>query len=251
MKRKLAVVLALAAIASVVVFLIPATAPQPPSPPRSAAGVDAVLVSYFDTLPDQHGTPMWVTAAFVVNAFFAASHPSHRFVYYYAKDEEVPPMESGLPEDCDGGNRTKQQLCIGPRGCRLHPDWCKVKAVIAASTQDFPTAKYFVWLDGDAVIRNRGISVPSWFQTLEQRHNVNLHNTPFITSREGSGYWCEQVVKRKAPFTHCVNGGVFAFVNTDKAQDVLQRWWASALDPYDMKHNPMAFNFRMYWPWEQ
>eukprot|EP01063_Lacrimia_lanifica_P015499 TRINITY_DN2223_c0_g4_i1.p1 TRINITY_DN2223_c0_g4~~TRINITY_DN2223_c0_g4_i1.p1 ORF type:complete len:473 (+),score=102.25 TRINITY_DN2223_c0_g4_i1:36-1454(+) len=222
------------------------------------------IVVYMSTRPSNPYTPGYVTASFVWMSLYAVKH-NIRFNYYVAPAAEPPDPGPGMPPGC-GPKETcrhgkdfchKRTVVAADGKCLLSPVWGKVKAVVAAMHDPDPPS-YVIQLDTDAIVRYEDFTTHfSVFmaKALNDR-GLNFEAKPFIANQEQPTWWCNVELKGKnnTPPHHlkykwCLNTGVFVVNNNNAGRRAVEHWWASALDSYD--DDPLKFEFRENWPWEQ
>eukprot|EP00929_Paragymnodinium_shiwhaense_P032580 TRINITY_DN18029_c2_g1_i1.p1 TRINITY_DN18029_c2_g1~~TRINITY_DN18029_c2_g1_i1.p1 ORF type:complete len:417 (+),score=30.47 TRINITY_DN18029_c2_g1_i1:105-1355(+) len=135
----------------------------------------------------------------------------------------------------------------------LKGSWAKVKASREAMRQ-FPTARYFVYADTDAVISARywNNSIPDLFELVRQNYGSDGKIAPFVVTQEPLGWWCKHVRQYQPTYTACLNDGAFMWENTPANADLLDHWWEASLDNYSIAHQGRYWwPFRTEWPFEQ
>mmetsp|Transcript_35043 Transcript_35043/g.83721 ORF Transcript_35043/g.83721 Transcript_35043/m.83721 type:complete len:388 (+) Transcript_35043:180-1343(+) len=178
--------------------------------------------------PTKHNT------AAIWNHLYAKRH-GHSYIYYNF-----------------AGNETGSG-CTSDEGQDLAAAWCKVRALKQAQI-DFPTAKYFLYLDTDAVVDIRFQNQPL-NQLLYNMTNVwlsgswNIDERPFVFNQEGPSYWCRRIMT-ETNYTSCLNTGTMFWMRSAYSTLIIEQWWKSADDPYDSS-NVLGIKFRRDTPWEQ
>jgi hypothetical protein len=142
-------------------------------------------------------------------------------------------------------------------GCRSNNDqklaeaWCKIRAMQEVQNM-FPDVEYFLYLDTDAVVDPKFFDEPLnnllYNMTTQWSLNWDIDEKPFTLNMEGPSYWCRRV--SDANFTNCINTGTVLWKRSPYSSKILQQWWQSADDSYEM-NNPLGYKFRTETPWEQ
>jgi hypothetical protein len=194
----------------------------PPSPQQRYA------IIQFDSRKNENGT-YWHTSS-KYNAAYCHRH-GHVYKYYT------------LPAD--------DKTCMSFDGTvdLAHP-WCKVKTMLRAH-DDLPGVDYFLYMDSDAIVSFQFGDLPlnALFANMTQKLNWNVLEKPVVFNQDGKCWWCNVVLKNSSYTKACLNTGTVAWYRSDRAKQVLQKWWESAMD--SAKHNPLGIQFRTQWPWEQ
>ena len=173
------------------------------------------------------------------------------WVYQYTQRHGHKYILYNWPTDAHQSATSK---CRSAKNQTLHGAWCKVPALLQAQ-KDFPNAQYFVYMDTDAVIDISFFHDQSLNNLLHNMttswniSNWDIDEKPFVFSQEGVSDWCRAAAS-KGNYPHCLNTGTMLWKRSDKSTAVLERWWESADDPYDVD-NPMNIKFRTDHPWEQ
>jgi len=130
----------------------------------------------------------------------------------------------------------------------LASPWCKVKAMRQAN-KDFPNVKLFIYLDSDGVVdyRYQHTPVNALLSLMETKLSWDPTKRPLIFNQDGPCWWCTLI--QKVGYSMCLNAGTVMWYRHEKAEEILDAWWASALDPYE--GDPIKRPFRTKWPWEQ
>ena len=199
--------------------------------------------------PTKHNT------AAIWNHLYAKRH-GHSYIYYRF-----------------AGNETGSG-CTSDEGQDLAAAWCKVRALKQAQI-DFPNAKYFLYLDTDAVVDIRFQDQPLnqllYNMTSAWLTEWNIHERPFVFNQEGPSYWCHRIMTGRCGlllvlsvlpmsnptfratetnYTNCLNTGTIFWMRSTYSTQIIDRWWKSADDPYDSS-NVLGVKFRSDTPWEQ
>eukprot|EP01062_Namystynia_karyoxenos_P038027 TRINITY_DN27647_c0_g1_i1.p1 TRINITY_DN27647_c0_g1~~TRINITY_DN27647_c0_g1_i1.p1 ORF type:complete len:462 (+),score=61.19 TRINITY_DN27647_c0_g1_i1:68-1453(+) len=231
---------------------------------------ELVLFSYATHSPARPSEAQPYAAANFVYTALVAAAMGYEFRLYLAPEAQPagpPPGElcgggqssSCLPADCAAPparscSGYSCRSCVGPRGCLLHPAWCKVKAAMQAAA-DFPSAPFFLWLDTDAApaFEHRGRPLALWLRRMAARVGSDPVSAPFMPNQEQPTWWCNRVKVRNGTggvhYSHCYNTGVFAFWQGAASVRFMRAWWQSALGDY--RDDPLGFPYRPQWPWEQ
>jgi hypothetical protein len=188
----------------------------------------------FDSRKNENGTYWHASSKY--NAAYCQRH-GHVYKYYT------------LPS-------AKNKTCMSFDGTvnLAHP-WCKVKTMLRAQ-DDFPDVDYFLYLDTDAIVSFQFADLPldALVANLTQKLNWNVLEKPVVFNQDGACWWCKKVLKNTTYTKACLNTGTVAWYRSDRAKQVLQKWWESAMDSYSDKSegkNPLGIKFRTQWPWEQ
>jgi hypothetical protein len=147
----------------------------------------------------------------------------------------------------------------------LNPAWCKVKAMRRAQRElgDAGNVDFFIYVDSDAVIAKPFAHLPlndlflnMTRTTKRQQLHWNIKERPFVFNEEGNSRWCNSIIK-PSPYFYCLNTGTVVWYSSPRAAQVLERWWQSALDPYEAEEvtpnnkKNLRYRFRKDGPWEQ
>jgi galactosyl transferase GMA12/MNN10 family len=194
-----------------------------------------IALVMFDSRYSQNGT-YWYAAAQWNSAY--CNSQGHRFVYYSMHNST-----------CRSSNTSVV----------LNPVWCKVKAMQRAQQDLGDEVDFFVYMDSDAVVSQpfANFSLNDLLLNMTHKLNWNTEERPFVFNQESKySWWCARVLAPSRYF-YCLNTGTVVWRSSARATQVLERWWESALDPYeteeftaDNKTN-IRFEFRTRWPWEQ
>jgi galactosyl transferase GMA12/MNN10 family len=193
-----------------------------------------IALIMFDTRDDFNGT-YWFAAA-QWNSAYCERH-GHRFVYY---------------------TRHNSTSCLSSNtSVELNPVWCKVKAMKRAQQDLGDKVDFFFYVDSDAVIAEpfANVSLNELLSTMTLKLHWNTAERPFVFNQEGSSYWCNII--QPSRYFYCLNTGTVVWRSSQRATQVLERWWESALDPYETQEftadnkTIIRFPFRTDWPWEQ
>eukprot|EP00659_Diplonema_papillatum_P008419 gene8419-12977_t len=257
----------------------PATgeAPVPAAPPATGEAVPAaaqfpsvvyenapVLVGYNSFTPYEPENPRFGTCMFLYMALYAAEHKVN-FVFYVAP-KDPPPAPANLNELPTGCRSTEycrhgksfggchRRSCVGPKGCLLHPVWCKVKAVRTAHAA-FTTAPFIIWLDTDTFVRFDDFhrSVATVIPDILSKRGSPLAEKPFVANQERPSWWTNKVNSTQGQlgvhYRHVINSGVFIVGAGPGGAKVIDTWWNSSLEDYSV--DPLKHRWRTDWPWEQ
>ena len=115
---------------------------------------------------------------------------------------------------------------------------------------DFPHVKLFIYLDSDAVVDkvNFNTSIHGLLDTMHSKMpQWDPTTKPIVFNQDGPCWWCRLV--NRVGYRTCLNAGTVIWYRHETSLAILQRWWDSALDPYE--GNPIKRRFRLKWPWEQ
>lgn len=170
----------------------------------------------------------WLASA-AWNREYCKRH-GHTFIYYALKPGETCKAVGGEEPLADA--------------------WCKVKAMITAQ-QQYPQVKLFIYMDSDAVMSHKFEDVPlsHMLSVLQRRLQWDPDRKPMVFNQDGPCWWCNQVAR--VGYSTCLNAGTVLWYSHPNSLQVLQDWWAAALDSYDGQGNPFKRKFRLKWPWEQ
>jgi hypothetical protein len=128
---------------------------------------------------------------------------------------------------------------------KLSPVWCKVKAMVAATTL-LPRAKAFVYLDSDAVMTSNH-SLAEILGFIRRDLKWNMHQRPVAFNQDGPGWSCKNAMR--LGYKYCLNSGTVFWLNTPEARNIIMQWWESADDSYAT--SVFKSKWRHRWPWEQ
>lgn len=193
-----------------------------------------IALVMFDTREVRSGN-YWYTSA-QWNSAYCMSH-GHQFVFYSMHND----------------------TCISKNpSVLLNPVWCKVKAMQRAQQELGDKVDFFFYLDSDSVISLPyfHFSLNDLLQNMTSKLNWNTAQRPFVFNQEGVSWWCG-IVLPPTRFFYCLNTGTVVWRSSERAVQVLERWWESALDPYETEEfdannkTNLRFAFRSDWPWEQ
>ncbi len=193
-----------------------------------------IALVMFDTRKVRSGD-YWFTSA-QWNSAYCMSH-GHQFVLYSMHDSTCLSTNSSV---------------------ELNPVWCKVKAMQQAQQDLGDKVDFFFYMDSDAVIALPffNYSLNDLLLNMTYKLNWNTAERPLVFNQEGNSWWCG-IVLPPTRFFYCLNTGTVVWRSSERATQVLQRWWESALDPYETEEfdannkTNLRFAFRDDWPWEQ
>ena len=194
-----------------------------------------IALVMFDSRESHNNGTYWYAAAQWNSAY--CNSQGHRFVYYSMHNST-----------CLSSNTSVV----------LNPVWCKVKAMQRAQQDLGDKVDFFVYMDSDAVVSQpfANFSLNDLLLNMTSTLNWNTEERPFVFNQEGNSWWCG-IVLAPSRFFYCLNTGTVVWRSSARATQVLERWWESALDPYeteeftaDNKTN-IRFTFRTDWPFEQ
>lgn len=211
-----------------------------------------IAVIMYDSREVQNGTYWFASAQW--NSAYCKRH-GHQFVYYSNNKTTTDKCLHG--SNSSYLNRTTR--------LELNPAWCKVKAMRRAQ-RDLGGAgnvDFFIYIDSDAVIAKQFAHLPlndllvnMTSTTKQQQLHWNIKERPFVFNQEGYSWWCNSIIK-PSPYFYCLNTGTVVWYSSPRAAQVLERWWQSALDPYETEEftpnnkTNLRYRFRTRWPWEQ
>lgn len=100
-------------------------------------------------------------------------------------------------------------------GCHYHDEklatpWCKVKAMLDAN-MDFPSVKFFIYMDSDAVIDKNFEDMPltAMIRTMQTKLDWDPEQKPIVFNQDGTCWWCNLVKERG--YNMCLNAGTLRF----------------------------------------
>jgi len=116
--------------------------------------------------------------------------------------------------------------------------------------EDYPDARFFLYVDSDAVISKHFAHLSLLHLVENFRHWLSwtMEEQPIIFNQDGPSWWCN-LVTDTTNYTWCLNSGTVFWHRSHRATAVLKEWWTSSTDPYET--NPLEFKFHTEWPWEQ
>jgi hypothetical protein len=151
----------------------------------------------------------------------------------------------------DCSQRPGMPSIVGPGGCIMHATWGKVKAMREAMDM-YPAAKYFMFLDSDVAInykeRMKNVTVPELFHIIENAAGV------YSLYLQADYDWQTWVLRNKTNYVDpvAVNTGVVLWRGDFQAKTILETWWNSSLDPYELGAFPeYHWDFRWRWAFDQ
>ena len=165
--------------------------------------LESFAVLQFDSRPLKN---YWLTAALWNNEY--CKRHNHKFLYY---------TNDG---SCHHGNEP------------LADAWCKVRAMLNAQ-QDYPSIKFFFYLDSDAVIDKdfAHLSLRDMIITMKDKLSWNIYSKPIIFNQDGPCWWCTFI--QKIGYKMCLNAGTVVWYRHSISETILTEWWDSAMDSYD------------------
>ena len=152
------------------------------------------------------------------NSQYAYNH-GHKFIYYSSRGGCYYDFYEVMDEDV---LKSREQLAT---------PWCKVKAMLSA-LKDFPSVKFFIYMDSDAVIDKRFANTPlqDMIWVMQQRLQWNPMKRPIVFNQDGPCWWCNLV--ESVGYQMCLNAGTVVWFRHAFSEQVLQSWWDSCRDPY-------------------
>jgi hypothetical protein len=159
------------------------------------------------------------------NKFYCDRH-GHKFFYYQAPKGQ----------------------CLHNGDVQLADPWCKVRTMQQVM-EDHHDVKLFIYMDSDAVVdvANLEVSALDFAKTMATRLEWNVEEKPIVFNQDGPCWWCNLVAKKG--YKMCLNAGTVMWYRHQTSSQVLDAWWASAMDSYE--GNKLQRKFRTSWPWEQ
>lgn len=176
---------------------------------------DEIAIVQFDS---RRLLDYWLVAA-QWNSEYSHRH-GHRFIYYSLRGDSC---YYDYYASLDGDVRQRRE--------KLAPPWCKVKAMLSA-LRDFPSVKFFIYMDSDAVIDKRFANTPlqDMLGVMQQRLAWDPSSRPIVFNQDGPCWWCSLV--ESVGYQMCLNAGTVAWYRHEVSEQVLQSWWDSCMDPY-------------------
>ena len=113
----------------------------------------------------------------------------------------------------------------------LSPVWCKVKAMRDVNAIMPQTVKAFLYLDSDAVVTTN-YSMTDALGYIRKYLHWDYRQRPVAFNQDGPGWACKWTIKRGLPL--CLNSGTVFWVRSIKAEQILDEWWNSAADSYQV-----------------
>ena len=103
----------------------------------------------------------------------------------------------------------------------------------------FPDARFFLYVDSDAVISNHFAHLSLVHLVENCRHWVNwtMEEQPIVFNQDGPSWW-RNLVTDTTNYTWCLNSGTVFWHRSHRATAVLKEWWTSSTDPYETNYPP-------------
>lgn len=112
--------------------------------------------------------------------------------------------------------------------------------------QEYSHIQAVLYLDTDAII-TVNYSMTHVISFIIKDLNWNISHIPFSFNQDGPGWSCRMTMS--TAYNYCLNSGTVLWFKSDISTRILQDWWNSAGDPYDISKFQMKW--RQHWPWEQ
>ncbi len=173
------------------------------------------VIVQFDSRPLTN-TSYWYTSAHW-NWQYARRH-GHRFAFY-----SYPSLDESS-QAASADDRTK---CVShDQQSMLSDPWCKVQTMLQAQ-EDYPDARFFLYVDSDAVISEHFAQVYllHLVENFRRWLNWTMEEKPIIFNQDGPSWWCNLCYRHHklhlvpefrhgvlAPLPPC-NGGVEGVVD--------------------------------------
>lgn len=226
-------------------------APSVPKPvPVEEETVESVIVQYDTRNPKSPDAPHFLKVVLAHNSEYFKAKRGHKFVFMSNIQSQSRAADASLqPNVTDCSQMPGQPSIVGPGGCVMHATWGKVKAMIEAVDM-YPTAKYFMFLDSDVAVNYKAsmknVTVPELFQRIANK----VGTYPMYLQSDNDGQLT--MLRRDSTYVNpvSVNTGVILWRGGAHAKSILETWWNSSVDTYDLPGYPWQW-FRWQWPYDQ
>lgn len=212
--------------------------------------VESVILQYDTRNPKSPDAPSFLKVITAHNSQYFKGKQGHQFLLMSHIQKETTAADASLQRNVtDCSQLPGQPSVVGPSGCVMHATWGKVKAMIEAVDM-YPTAKYFMFLDSDVAINYkesmRNVTVPELFQRIENK--VGAY--PMYLQADNDGQL--EMLRKETTYADpvSVNTGVIFWRGGAQAKTILETWWNSSVDAYDVPGLPWQC-FRWQWPYDQ
>jgi len=225
-----------------------------PSVPKAAPveeeTVESVIVQYDNRNPKLPESPHFLKVVLAHNSEYFKAKRGHKFLFMSHLEGRSVAADVSLKRNVtDCAQMPGQPSVVGPGGCIMHATWGKVKAMIEAVDM-YPTAKYFMFLDSDVAVNYKesmkNVTVPELFQRIENKAG----KYPMYLQSDNDGQLT--MLRRDTTYDNpvSINTGVILWRGGAAAKSILETWWNSSIDTYDLPGYPWQ-SFRWQWPYDQ
>lgn len=171
---------------------------------KGSLGAPVLVQAY--TVTEEHLKTSGLGAGSWVGTFLSNMHVAHQLGYNYVLFSE-------------GGGGMRQRNACQFKGEQVSSHWCKLRALESAM-QLHSESVFFMWLDGDAMLRNTQTKLPD-FLTSSAICDLSPE-IPLIYA------WSNGVKPRgwERSACHTACNGVLVFRRGNDLQELLDTWWA-------------------------
>jgi galactosyl transferase GMA12/MNN10 family len=120
----------------------------------------------------------------------------------------------------------------------LHPVWARLPAT-AAVMMRFPKAKYFLYLDSDALLASSDHNPTTMYQAISYDGANSTQQQPALIVHKPTTGWLFGECQRFGLGYRCLNSGALLWHRSQEANTILQAWWES-------RHSKRTENFFKY-----
>jgi hypothetical protein len=113
------------------------------------------------------------------------------------------------------------RMCLN-QDSKLHPAWCKIKAMLTAD-ELLPKVKAFVYMDNDVLISASNYSMSTILSYIKSDLSWDWEQKPVAFNQDGPGFACKQAIG--LGYDKCFNSGTIVWIKGEKSREILQKWW--------------------------